>query len=475
MRNTTKISFLGVLVRDTRIDMATFLSVSAFVARVSDKLKGNARVAGEASNVHVHARSGHMYFDLVDSASVVHCVVFANTIGTFGRAFMPENGNACQVAGRIAMFAARGQVQLVVATGEVLATQGGRATVRGELMDHLSKEGVFGRVRRPLPSVPQHVGVVTSVGSAAHADICAEVAYRWPTLNVTVVDARVQGNEATGSVASAIRELVARGVDVLICARGGGASEDLEVFDDEVVVRALLLAECTTVSAIGHESDHVILDDVADFRAKTPTAAIQLVVPCRRAMLKQLQVAWARVMAAAHDRTAAFREHAETRMRMLTAAPMRGLDAQRKVLRVLDASRMAVCALQPHAQRLCRVRHCRGVARVGIGRCRSVAADKGARMQAASVSAIARCRRRVGECAPVLRAAALSAVREQATRLREAAAALGAFDETRTLQRGFALVRTLDGRHMATAAAARRESSFVIEFEDGAMTVHINK
>jgi len=247
-------------------------------------------VSGEISNL-VRAASGHQYFSLKDAQSSVRCVLFR------GRASSTEvamaNGQQVDVRASATLYEPRGEFQLQVDSVR-LAGLGARFAALEALRRQLLAEGALDAARKqPLPAMPRAVGIVTSPSGAAIRDLLRILGERMPGLRVILYPAVVQGDGAPDSIAQAIAAAVTRAeVDVLIVGRGGGSIEDLWAFNSERVARALLACPIPVVSAVGHETDTLLSDLVADVRAPTPTAAAALVCPDRRQLIERLQRVW---------------------------------------------------------------------------------------------------------------------------------------------------------------------------------------
>jgi len=272
-------------------------SVSELTSGVKRALEGqfgNVSVEGEVSN-HRLQSSGHQYFTLKDAKSQVACVWFAGRSSGL-RAVPLSDGMQVQVRGLLTVFEARGNYQINVQS--VQAAGAGLLQAKFEaLKRRLQEEGLFDRARkRPLPSYPAVVALVTSPTGSVVQDMLKVLGRRAPWVRVLVYPARVQGQTAAAEIAEGIRfvnEQSGRAlpkVDVLIVGRGGGSVEDLWSFNEEVVARAIFHSEIPLVSAVGHETDFTIADFVADHRAPTPSAAAELVVPDGAALERQIQI-----------------------------------------------------------------------------------------------------------------------------------------------------------------------------------------
>ena len=247
-------------------------------------------VSGEVSNL-VRAASGHQYFTLKDTQSAVRCVLFRGRAA--GSEVKLADGQQVDVRASATLYEPRGEFQLQVDSVR-LAGLGARFAALEALRRKLREEGALDAARkRLLPGMPSAVGIVTSPSGAAIRDLLRILDERMPGLRVILYPALVQGDAAPDSIAQAIATAAARAeVEVLIVGRGGGSIEDLWAFNSERVARALLACPIPTVSAVGHESDNLLSDLVADLRAPTPTAAAALVCPDRRQLIEGLQSLW---------------------------------------------------------------------------------------------------------------------------------------------------------------------------------------
>lgn len=244
-------------------------------------------VAGEISNFRRYD-SGHCYFVLKDAQAQVRCVMFRHRASLLG--WQPTDGSEVELRAVPSLYEARGDFQLNVETMR-RAGLGALFAAFERLKAKLSAEGLFAAERkRPLPSFPRTVGIVTSTSAAALRDMLTTLHRRAPGVRVIVYPALVQGEDAGRQIARAIALAGERAeCDVLIVGRGGGSIEDLWSFNEEVVARALAASPIPTVSAVGHETDFTIADFVADARATTPTAAAVMVVPDAARLHEQLQ------------------------------------------------------------------------------------------------------------------------------------------------------------------------------------------
>lgn len=254
------------------------LSVSELTARLKTLVESSffeVHVEGEISNLRRHT-SGHWYFTLKDKAAALRCACFRMQNRLIR--FAPEDGLTVSARGRLSIYEARGEYQLVVEYLEPVGI-GALQLAFEQLKNKLAAEGLFDPERkRPLPLLPRCIGIVTSPTGAAVRDIVRVIRRRTEAVSVLIAPARVQGEGAAFEIAQAIRALSARGeVDVIIVGRGGGSIEDLWCFNDERVARAMAKSRVPIISAVGHETDFTIADFVADLRASTPSAAAEMV------------------------------------------------------------------------------------------------------------------------------------------------------------------------------------------------------
>ncbi len=243
-------------------------------------------VEGEISNFLAH-RSGHWYFTLKDANAQVRCAMFKSR--STGMRVLPRDGMQVLVRGRVTLYEARGEYQLVVEHVE----ESGEGALRREfeeLKSRLAAEGLFDTTRkRTLRRLPRRIAILTSPTGAAIRDVLSVLRRRFPLVEVDLVPVPVQGEGAAATIAQRLRDLSSTGRhDVILLTRGGGSLEDLWAFNDEALARAIAASSIPVISAVGHEIDFSISDFVADLRAATPSAAAELLVPDARDMLQGL-------------------------------------------------------------------------------------------------------------------------------------------------------------------------------------------
>ena len=278
-------------------------TVSELTARIKGRLEDAfpaVWVEGEISNLRVPT-SGHAYFTLKDDLAQLRCVLFRSR----GRRvrFMPEDGLQVLVFGGLDVYAARGEYQLVVQLMEPKGL-GALQLAFEQLKKKLEAEGLFDHGRkRPLPSFPRTIGIVTSPSGAALRDILHIIGRRFGDVRIVVAPVRVQGDGAALEIVWALRNLgEVADLDVVIVGRGGGSVEDLWAFNDERVARAIVVCRVPVVSAVGHETDFTIADFVADLRAPTPSGAAELVVREKLAVIRALVELYERLNVAMRSR-----------------------------------------------------------------------------------------------------------------------------------------------------------------------------
>jgi len=247
---------------------------------------GRIWIEGEISNLS-RPTSGHMYFSLKDDKAQISCALFRSN--TYGIGFKPENGMLVRARGRVSLFEARGNYQLI-ADSLVRAGEGLLRAKFELLKNDLASEGLFDDARKKtLPAFPLRIAVVTSPSGAALRDILNVLQRRWPLAAVRVYGVPVQGKEAAPAIVDALAAANQHHwAQVIVTGRGGGSLEDLWAFNEESVARAIDASDLPVVSAVGHEIDFSISDFVADLRAPTPSAAAELISPDQRVLKQSL-------------------------------------------------------------------------------------------------------------------------------------------------------------------------------------------
>lgn len=237
-------------------------------------------VQGEVSRITYH-NSGHLYFTLKDENSSISCVMFRGNLSRVK--FRLEEGMSIVVHGAISVYAPRGSYQINCTSMEPDG-EGALALAYEQLKKKLQLQGYFEN-KKEIPRHITHMALVTSATGAALQDMLRVATKRWPLVKITLLDTLVQGESAKQSIALNIVKADSLGVDVIVIGRGGGSIEDLWAFNEEVVANAIFDCKTPLISAVGHEIDYVISDFVADLRAPTPSAAIEMILPDKDEMM----------------------------------------------------------------------------------------------------------------------------------------------------------------------------------------------
>lgn len=263
---------------------------SALLKNVVETAFPRIRVRGELSQI-TRATSGHMYMTIKDAGAAISVIIWRGTPVPFKL----EDGLEVVITGRFTTYPARSNYQIIVSEIE-MAGVGAILKMLEERKRKLAAEGLFDQARKkPLPRLPQRIGVVTSPTGAAFQDIQNRLRERFP-VTVVLYPATVQGTTAAAEVAAGIEYFNrAKNVDVIIVARGGGALEDLLPFSEEIVVRAAAASKIPLISGVGHEPDWMLIDFAADVRAPTPTGAAEMVVPTKLSLIQELDNLWHRL------------------------------------------------------------------------------------------------------------------------------------------------------------------------------------
>lgn len=360
-------------------------------------------VEGELQGVKRHA-SGHLYFTLKDELASVNCVMFRQYVQ--GLRFIPKDGMHVRLAGRAALYQKDGRFQLM-ATGLVAKGEGSLYAAFAAYKEKLKGLGWFDESqKKPIPYLPTAVGLVTSASGAARHDVETVIGRRFPSMPIVFYPAAVQGTGAAQEIADAIdRADAERRCDVLIVGRGGGSMEDLWPFNEPPVAEAIRRCSIPIISAVGHETDFSISDYVADLRAPTPSAAAELAVPERAALLASLSTLGNR----------------------LENALQNGIRSKKDRLKLRWSD-----AVQMRARRTLEQK-----------------------------------RQQAEETHTAIAQAVLRMTEQQRNRLEREKERLFAYDPQRTLERGFALIKDRDGRLVTKIGQIETGNTVEIRFADG--------
>lgn len=263
---------------DRRIYTVTQINLYVKSILEDDVILNGLYVRGEVSNLKYHG-TGHIYFTLKDENAAINAVMFKSNAELLP--FRLENGMQILIFGYVSIFEKTGQYQLYAEIIEP-AGKGSLQLAFEQLKTKLEQEGLFDQdYKKPIPSYPSKVGIVTSLTGAAIQDIITVAQRRNKNVSLLIAPAQVQGNGASETIVRAIESLNRiKDCDLIIVGRGGGSIEDLWAFNEENVARAIFKSEIPVISAVGHETDFTIADFVADLRASTPSAAAELAIPC---------------------------------------------------------------------------------------------------------------------------------------------------------------------------------------------------
>ncbi|MBQ9906531.1 MAG: exodeoxyribonuclease VII large subunit [Oscillospiraceae bacterium] len=303
----------------------SILSVSQLNRYVAFRLQEDPKlrtvlVRGELANFTRNFRSGHCYFSIRDEEASVKAVMFRSNADRLP--FEPENGMHVILQGSVTLYERDGAYQINVTDMQPDGV-GAQALALQQRREKLAKLGYFAPERkRPIPVLPQKIGIVTSRSGAALHDMLQILERRYPVGTVCIYPALVQGDAAPASIAEALRTAGTDGCDLILMGRGGGSNEDLSAFQSEEVAAAVFLSPVPVISAVGHETDHCIADEVADLRAPTPSAAAELAVP-ETAALKDAVTSQAERMRRAMQNLLDEKSQAllEIRQRLTVSAP----------------------------------------------------------------------------------------------------------------------------------------------------------
>ncbi|HLB43993.1 MAG TPA: exodeoxyribonuclease VII large subunit [Candidatus Limnocylindrales bacterium] len=418
------------------------LSVGELTGLIKNTLRSAPRlrevwVEGEVGQVSISA-AGHCYFTLKDERAQLKCVIFRDE-----RLMMPfeaRTGLRLIAQGSIDVFEPQGAYQLYVKS--IQPSGFGDLALQFEaLKAKLAAEGLFEQARkRPLPVMPQNIGVVTSLSGAVLHDIRRVLARRWPMARVVVSACQVQGQGAAATIVAALRRVArwiddesGRATDVVILARGGGSLEDLWPFNDESVVRAVAAHPCPIVVGVGHETDVTLAEFAADVRAATPSVAAELIVPSRTDELARVGQVGQRLNAALARSLGERRQQLNTETRALEARhPQAQITADRE--------------------------------RVGV------LLDRAARVLARRLEIERTTLARAADDLPALAAGAIGVARAEFAR---SSAALSALSPFATLERGYSIVRGADGAVLRDAGKVRKGDPVSVRLQRGELGARV--
>lgn len=409
--------------------------VGALCRAVADALDARfnpVAVRGELSGFS-RAASGHCYFTLKDPQGQVRCAMFRRAAQLLN--FQPRDGDQVEIQGRLDVYDARGDLQLIVESLS-RAGQGSLFEQFLQLKQRLQDEGLFDSERkRPLPVMPRGIGLVTSLGAAALHDVATCLQRRAPHVPVVLVPAAVQGAQAPAELCRALGQLAERGragqIDVILLVRGGGSLEDLQSFNDERVARALVASPVPVVVGVGHETDFTIADFCADLRAPTPTAAAELVATSQQTWLDALSAMQQRLARAGRRRLDSAQQRLDGVSTRLGRPSALMAQRQQQLARAFQRLRYAM-----HGD---------------LGR-RSQMLQRQAELRAGGMA---------------------RQISRQHQRLEHASLRLSLLDPRLVLRRGYALIARADGSMLVRAADAKPGEAVAARLADGELELSV--
>ncbi|MDQ3618043.1 MAG: exodeoxyribonuclease VII large subunit [Pseudomonadota bacterium] len=433
------------------------LSPSQLNTLARDLLEGAfplAWVEAELGNLSKPA-SGHLYFTLKDARAQVRCAMFKPK--STWLQFVPREGLRVLARGRLTLYEARGEYQLVLDHMEE-AGEGALRRAFEELKAKLAAEGLFDSERkRPLPKFPARIGVITSPSGAAVRDVLSVLARRFPLVEAEVLPVPVQGGTAAAQITRMLQRADAsERYDVIVLARGGGSLEDLWAFNDEALARAIAACKVPVVSAVGHETDFSLADFAADMRAPTPSVAAELLVPNRDDLLQRLRALDARLRNLQSQGLRQSMQRADrAALRLNALRPQARLEALRR--RQQDALRRLSTAWRQRVDRdRAWLRHADAVLRATHPQRR-----------------ISRLRERLAAMAIRPQAAIARRLGNEALRLRGLARSLEAISPLATVTRGYAILQHEDGRIVRSVLDAAPGDRLDARLSDGELRVRV--
>jgi len=449
------------------------LHVAELAALISlaleNSLPQRVRVLGEISNL---SRRNHWYFSLKDADAVVKCVAWASKARSFG--FDARDGMQVLATGHVEFYGPQGQTQLYVDRLEPIGA--GPLEIRFRaLCEELRSAGYFEQERKkPLPSFPRRIAVVTSAGGAALQDVLDTARRRCPAVQILVVDVRVQGPDAAPQIAAALKHIAAQhaslNLDAVLLTRGGGSIEDLWAFNERIVADALFEFPLPTVAAIGHETDTTIAELVADLRCATPSQAAMRLVPDRAELRKQLDQFAGRLAALArHQHSTALHRLRAARAGLPPPAAL--IDDARRSCRELSRRLEAAQRESIHSARR---RLDSAATRLASIRPTRVLADRRRRIDACAhaldrslVLARTRSRHALALRVHALREAVTHSMHARAASVDRLAAVLAGLDPRSVLHRGYSITRASDGSIIRSVTVAAPGSRISTHLADG--------
>ncbi|MCZ6680999.1 MAG: exodeoxyribonuclease VII large subunit [Candidatus Poribacteria bacterium] len=413
-------------------------------------------IEGEVSNF-VRPSSGHVYFTLKDNNSQIRCAIFRSDAARLR--FPLKDGDAVQVHGRLSIYDARSEYQII---GDRVEPAGVGLLQQAfeRLKEQLAAEGLFDPIhKKPLPKFPRKIGVITSATGAAIRDILRMLQKRYPVVEVLLFPTLVQGEDAAAEIAHAIACMNRLpDIDLLIVGRGGGSIEDLWAFNEEVVARAIFASRVPVVSAVGHETDFTIADLVADHRAPTPSAAVEHVVPDQEELHRQITELESRFVRSIVERIHAARTKLENTQNRLS--PARQVDSLNRFQQTVD--QLEIRGQRAIAQQIARQRQ----------RLDRLNGDLGHLNPTARIHSL---RARLDQLNHVYGSLMQRQIDAKVQAWQVASARLDVLSPLRTLARGYSVSRDLNGRTITDAATVSVGDDIEVQLARGALACTVLK
>ncbi|MGH8033447.1 MAG: exodeoxyribonuclease VII large subunit [Luteimonas sp.] len=411
-------------------------------------------VEGELGNLSKPA-SGHLYFTLKDARAQVRCALFKPKSQWLN--FQPRDGLRVLARGRLTLYEARGDYQLILDSLEE-AGEGALRRAFDQLKAKLQAEGLFASDRkRVLPAYVHRLALITSPSGAAVRDVLSVLARRFPMMDVDILPVPVQGGTAAALITAMLRRAGGSGrYDAVLLTRGGGSLEDLWAFNDEALARAIVASPVPVVSAIGHETDFTLADFAADLRAPTPSVAAELLAPDARDIAARVRALRQRLQSLhLHRLRSAMQRADRAALRLNALRPQARLDALR--LRQQQALQRLASAFRAQSKRrAARLRHAEAVLRAMHPQRR-----------------LAHLRERLAALGPRPQAAIARQLQRDALRLRGLARSLEAVSPLATVARGYTILQHDDGRVVRSVGDAATGDRLDAQLSDGTLRVRV--
>ena len=428
-------------VKRTNVPEMSVSELAFSLKRTLEETYGRVRVRGELSGLKL-ASSGHLYGDVKDADSNINIVCWKGTMGKLS--IRPEDGLDVVITGKMTSFPKNSRYQLVIESME-LAGEGALLKMLEDRRKKLAAEGLFDDARKkPIPFLPDVIGVVTSPTGAVIRDIIHRISERFPR-HILVWPVAVQGENAAVQIADAIHGFNAmkNRPDLIIVARGGGSLEDLMAFNEEIVVRAAAESQIPLISAVGHETDTTLIDYAADLRSPTPTGAAERSVPVRLELLSFVRESGNRLGHGIARRLNELSSRLET-LRAKLGDPTKVIDLKAQHLDNLSGKLL-------HGFEKTVARKSQSLAPL-IPRHPKFFLEEKAR----HIGLVGQSLQRIGD----------NLLKDPQKHLNHTVRMLESLSFKKVLERGYAVVRAQDGRVLATAQEAEMAGEFVIQFKD---------